>query len=279
MAALTFEATKRIVDTKDYRVQVNEAGNGYPLILIHGAGAGATGWSSFSPNIPFLAARYRCIAVTLPGWGESSPQSVATGRDSVEAILQLVDALGIERAAFAGNSMGGGVALRFTAVHPERVSHLITTGSGIPGIGIFQAGRSEGSRVIAEVYEDPTPENFMRMIKVMCYEQSFAGEEIAAERSRAALQYPDHNKNWIEYSRSGQVAGPPDLLSRLETSKVPALLIHGREDRTAHFEASLRTTAVIPNSRMVLFSHCGHWPQIEHAAEFNRLTDDFIANN
>jgi 2-hydroxy-6-oxonona-2,4-dienedioate hydrolase len=59
---------------------------------------------------------------------------------------------------------------------------------------------------------------------------------------------------------------------------VPTMLIHGRDDRVAHFEASLRLLAIIPNSRMVLLNRCGHWAQLEHAAEFNRLADNFIAN-
>jgi 2-hydroxy-6-oxonona-2,4-dienedioate hydrolase len=46
-----------------------------------------------------------------------------------------------------------------------------------------------------------------------------------------------------------------------------------------HFEASLRMVAMIPNSRMVLINRCGHWAQLEHPAEFNRLVDDFVANN
>jgi 2-hydroxy-6-oxonona-2,4-dienedioate hydrolase len=65
----------------------------------------------------------------------------------------------------------------------------------------------------------------------------------------------------------------------LLTLKVPTLLIHGRDDRTVHFEASLRLVGMIPNSRMVLINRCGHWAQLEHAAEFNRLVDDFVAHN
>ena len=59
--------------------------------------------------------------------------------------------------------------------------------------------------------------------------------------------------------------------------KIPAMLIHGRDDRVVHYEHSLQLASVIPNSRLVLLNRCGHWAMIEHAAEFNRLVVDFIS--
>ena len=65
----------------------------------------------------------------MPGWGASD----AVTRDEVDhakAAVELLDALGIERAAFVGNSMGGITTLRLATEHPERVSHVITMGPG-----------------------------------------------------------------------------------------------------------------------------------------------------
>jgi 2-hydroxy-6-oxonona-2,4-dienedioate hydrolase len=278
---LTFESTKKIIETADYRIQINDAGAGYPMFMIHGTGAGATGWSNFAPNIRSLSAKYRCIGVTMPGWGESSPQTLETGRNQVEAIRQLMETLGIERAALVGNSMGGGISVGVTAAHPELVSHLITMGSGSPGTGILApGGLSEGIRILVDTYIDPTPQNFKRLVQIMCYDQAFATDELAEERSKAAWEFPEHNKNWLDFFRSGQPpAGMAEVVSALQKSTVPALIIHGRDDRTVHYEASLRLVSTIPNSRMVMLNHCGHWAQLEHAAEFNRLVDDFITNN
>jgi 2-hydroxy-6-oxonona-2,4-dienedioate hydrolase len=60
--------------------------------------------------------------------------------------------------------------------------------------------------------------------------------------------------------------------------RTPALLFHGRDDRVVHYENSLALVALIPDSRLVLLNRCGHWAQVEHAAEFNRLVADFISN-
>jgi 2-hydroxy-6-oxonona-2,4-dienedioate hydrolase len=280
MAELTFENTKKIIETKDYRIQINEAGEGHPIFMIHGTGPGATGWSNFAPNIEILSKKYRCIAVTMPGWGESSPQTIETGRDQVEAMKQLADTMGIDKAAFVGNSMGGGISVRFTAIHPDRISHLVTMGSGVPGVNYFQpGGLSEGIRILVEAYEDPSPENFKRIVKIMCYDSSFATDELAEQRSKAAHEFPEHNKNWLDFFRAGNAMGGAEIIPALQQSTVPALVIHGRDDRTVPFETSLRLVSIIPNSRMVLFNRCGHWAQLEHNKEFCRLVDDFITNN
>jgi 2-hydroxy-6-oxonona-2,4-dienedioate hydrolase len=279
--ALSYESTRRLVETPDYRIQVNEAGTGHPVFLIHGSGPGATGWSNFAPNIGALSQKYRCIAVTMPGWGESSPQSVRTGRNQRAAVLQLMDTLGIERAAFVGNSMGGGIGLVMAGLHPERVSHLVTMGSGTWGVNILTPGLpSQGMQALVDAYEDPTEASFRRLVQVMCYDQGFATDELVAERAKAAQQYPEHLVNWLELMRAGVGAeGMAEAAAALPRSTVPALLIHGRDDRTVHFEFSLRALALIPDSRLVLLNRSGHWAQLEHANEFNQLVDAFIASH
>lgn len=278
---VTYQSTYRLIQTEDYRIQINEAGEGHPILLIHGGGPGATGWANFAPNVPALSQDHRCIAVTMPGWGESSPQSVATGRDGVEAILQLLDTLEIDKAALVGNSMGGAMSVHFTAQHPERVSHLVTMGLGNPaGVNILTpAGMPEGIRALVEAYADPSHATIKRLVQVMCFDQGFASDELIEARLRVALQYPEHNRNWLEIMRSGPpMTIPGSIMESLAKSDVPAMFIHGRDDRTCHFEGSLTLVAVMSNARMVLINRCGHWAQLEHAQEFNRLVDGFVAN-
>lgn len=276
---LTFDNTSRIITTADYDIQINEAGEGHPVVLIHGTGPGATGWSNFAPNIEPLARHFRVVAVTMPGWGQSSRQNVATGFDQAEAVKQLLDALDIERAAVVGNSMGGGVGIVMTARWPDRVSHLITMGSGVWGVNVLApAGMSEGMKVLLATYQDPSPENFKRLVEVMCFDPSFATDELAAERSAAALANPGHLNDWLERMSVG--LGQEAFMSAaaaLPTTEVPALIIHGRDDRTVHWEISLRAMSMIQDSRLVLLNRCGHWAQLEHAAEFNRLVTDFVS--
>jgi 2-hydroxy-6-oxonona-2,4-dienedioate hydrolase len=284
MDTLTEGGTSRFVQTKKWRIHYNEAGSGPAIVLLHGSGPGASGWSNFSSNIRPLADTFRVLAVDMPGWGKSDT-ATPDDRDHVEALTLFLDQLGINRAAMVGNSMGGLTALRFAVEHPDRITHLIPMGAPGPGVNVFSSGGvgSEGLRVLFRTYEDPSPENFKQLVSVMAYNQDFASDELAEQRSKNALANPDHLANFLEASRRGTVAGPVAALATLATQlplvQTPTLVVHGRDDRTLHFENGLRLVATIPDSRLLLLNRCGHWAQLEHAAEFNRIVTLFVTSN
>ena len=274
---LTEKSTSRTVRTTDWKIHYNEAGEGHPVLLLHGSGPGATGWSNFGPNMGALAEKYRVLAVDMPGWGKSDEVSFDE-RDHVEATLQLLDALEIEKAAFVGNSMGGMTTLRFATEHPDRMSHLITMGAGSPGPLLFGFGDgpTEGIKILQEGYRDPSPETMLELVRIMTFDPAFASESLAQQRSDAARSRPDHLANFI----AGMSRGRPFLdLSALLDVEIPALLFHGRDDRVVHFEHSLKLVSCLPDARLVLLNRCGHWAQLEHADEFNRLVDNFLTSN
>lgn len=277
MHELTEKSTSRTVQTEDWKIHYNEAGEGHPVLLLHGSGPGATGWSNFGPNMGALAEKYRVLAVDMPGWGRSDAVSFEE-RDHVEAARQLLDALEIEKAAFVGNSMGGMTTLRFATAYPERMSHLITMGVGAPGPLLFGPGDgpSEGIKVLQQGYRDPSPETMLELVRIMTFDPAFASETLAQQRSDAARDRPDHLANFI----AGMSRGRPFLdLAKLKDVEVPALLFHGRDDRVVHVEHSLKLVSCLPDARLVLLNRCGHWAQLEHADEFNRLVDDFVAHH
>jgi len=280
--ALTADDLRRTVQTKDWKITYYEAGAEHDttVLLLHGSGPGATGWSNFSGNIEALAQSMHVYAVDMPGWGDSD--AVTTDRlDHVEAALQFMDALGIEKAAFVGNSMGGQTSLRFATEHPDRITHLVTMGAPpgrVPTLFGAGDGPSEGLKVLVEAYIDPSPEGMRRLVEVMTYDKArFATPELTRARSEAALARPDHLRNYLE----GRPQGSPVPVwvdqAKLPQIAVPTLLIHGRDDRVLSYENTLYLLSRIPNSTAVLFNRCGHWAMIEHAERFNRLVTDFIA--
>ena len=274
---LTDEATSRYVRTPSWNIHYNEAGEGHPVVMLHGSGPGATGWSNFGPNMPALAERFRVIAVDMPGWGASDAVTFDE-RDHAGAALELLDTLGIEKAAFVGNSMGGMTALRFAALHPERISPLVTMGPGAPGPRLFGAGDgpTEGLKVLQAAYRDPSAASMKRLVEIMTFDPANATDALAQQRSDAALARPDHLENFV--AGIGKVFRFWPTVDDVLSIRTPALLFHGRDDRVVHFENSLALTAMIPDSRLVLLNRCGHWAQVEHAAEFNRLVRDFVQN-
>jgi len=279
---LTQENTRRIINTREWKIEINEAGGGHPIIMLHGTGPGATGWTNFAQNLRVLAKKYRVIALTFPGWGLSDP--VEPGKDlqrktNARAVKLVMDELGIDKAAIVGNSMGGAALQQFVTDYPERLSHFVTMGAGAPGVGIFvPGGVTEGIRILTETYRDPTPENFRRLVRIMVYDDSFVTDELIDLRCKAALANRTHLENWLSPKRNGAPGGD-EMIAALSGANVPALIVHGRDDRVVPMEHSMRLNAMMQNSRMLIFNHCGHWAQIEHAGEFNWLLDNFIAHN
>jgi 2-hydroxy-6-oxonona-2,4-dienedioate hydrolase len=279
---VTAASTSNFAQTDRYRIHYHDVGTGHPIVLLHGSGPGATGWSNFSPNIGYLAQNHRVIAVDMPGWGRSDTPNTTVGWDPVLDLMGLLDLLEIDRAALVGNSMGGMTSLGAAVRFPQRVSHLVTMGAPCPGANIFSpTGVSEGMKVLLQATNEPSPENLKRLVQIMCYDQSLATDELAEVRYQAAIANRDHLDHFFAMFTNPKV--PPfseffQLGSRVADITAPTLAIHGRDDRVLSYEHSLRLVSTVANSRLVLLNRCGHWAQIEHAAEFNRLVADFVDN-
>ncbi|QIL79618.1 alpha/beta fold hydrolase [Diaphorobacter sp. HDW4A] len=273
MATLTEQNTSKRIKTKSWEIHYNEAGSGQPLVLVHGGGPGASGWSNFHPNIPYLAERFRVFAVDLPGWGKS--QSVQYDqRDNSGALAEFIEALGLGKVAIVGNSMGGSSCIRLAYERPDLVSHLITLGSSAGVPSIFDAtGLSEGVKALEGAYFEPGPVSMRKFIAAMAFDTRHVTDEFVQERVDILMSRPDHIEGW----KSGH--GKPMVRidqARLAEIKAPTLLIHGRDDRTVPFTSGLHLVRQIPDARLLLVTRCGHWVQLEHTAEFNRNVASFI---
>ena len=163
-AQLTEEATSRYVQAGDIRLHYNEAGAGPPVLMLHGGGPGASGWSNFVGNLGPFAEKYRTMLVDLPGYGKSDPTVMDQPRNRVNAtaLRDMLDALNIEKASLVGNSMGGATSATFAIMYPERIDKLALMGSAGGGVSVTTPLPAEGIKVLNEVFDDPTLENFRR---------------------------------------------------------------------------------------------------------------------
>ncbi len=117
-----------------------------PLVMLHGGGPGASSWSNFGPALPGFAEEFRTILVDQPGFGASDKPPVVGNyyRFSADAIVAVLDALGIEKVHVLGNSLGGGTAMRLALSYPDRVGRLIMMGPGGLSLNLFHADPTEG---------------------------------------------------------------------------------------------------------------------------------------
>lgn len=283
MDELSYESTNRTVATPKGKLHYHEAGEGPPLVLLHGSGPGVSGWANFAGNLPLFAERFRTLILDLPGFGGSeAPVDGHPLLDAPAAVVSFLDELGIDRAAILGNSMGGGVGANVAAAHPERVTRLATIG-GV-GVNVYSTMPSEGIRALVDFVEDPTRPNLVRWIQSMLYDQAYLTDELVEERWKQATA--PGAVEWMKkmYSRAGSQAlpgvmsgayGPPPWLS-LGQVQAPTLLMWGRDDRVSPVDMSIVPMRIVPRCELHVFYDCGHWVMLERKAEFESVALSFF---
>ncbi|RYY25337.1 MAG: alpha/beta fold hydrolase [Sphingomonadales bacterium] len=269
----------RFVESSNGRIAYHEAGTGPCVILIHGGGPGAYGYSNFRKNfLPLAEKGFRTIVVDLPGYGQSEHRTSSDGglfTPMAEATRELIDHLGEAKASLVGNSLGGGTALRLALDDPDRVDRMVLMGPGgsIPATSTFPA---EGLLRMVTFYdgEGPTIEKLDRVIDLLVHDRSSISRELVEERFKTAT-LPQTLAN---PPLKGQAGNPRNDLWREDLDKLEhrTLLIWGREDKVLPLDMSFIMLKRIPNADMHIFSKCGHWAQWERADEFNDLVADFL---
>ena len=249
-----------------------------PTVLwLHGSGPGASALSNWEGVLTRLPG-YHHVAPDLLGFGDSShpadlPLGVAhAAEERTNALLQLLDVLGIERAHLVGNSMGGMIALLLLSAQPDRFDRAILMGSGgapmVPTADLIAMMR---------YYDDPSPESMLALIRAFMVDTSRYGDtiqDIAADRAAYASR-PEIRRS---HERTFSSQGPPLVFTPEQLADVhhEILLIHGREDRIIPLAASYHLVQHLPNAQLHVLPHTGHWVQIEQEARFRALATLFL---
>jgi 2-hydroxymuconate-semialdehyde hydrolase len=250
------------------------SGNGAPVLLIHGSGPGVTAWANWRLVLPELGKACRAIAPDMVGFGYTErPAGVVYSLDGwVSHAIGLLDALGIQQTDLIGNSFGGAVSLALAIRHPQRVRRLVLMGSaGVP---------FEITPELDAVWGyQPSLAAMRGLLDIFAYDRSLVTDELAELRYQASIRpgfqesfaamFPAPRQRWVDAmaSREADVRG----------IQHKTLLIHGRDDRVIPLSNSVTLNSWIDNSQLHVFGRCGHWVQIEHNREFNRLVSNFLA--
>lgn len=265
----------------DIQLHYNEAGSGPVVVMLHGGGPGASGWSNYSRNIgPFVEAGYRVVLMDCPGFNKSDPIVTSDARNQVNAwaLKGLLDALNIDKAHVVGNSMGGASALTFSLDYPERIDRLVLMGSAGLGASTVAPLPMEGVKLMFGLYRNPSMQMLKQMLNVFVYDTSRITEELVQGRFEAMMVNDGvHLKNMVK-SIEANAHHLTDLSPRLGQVKAKTLCTWGRDDRFVPLDHGLKVVWGIPDARLHVFSKCGHWAQWEHADAFNRLVLDFLGH-
>jgi 2-hydroxy-6-oxonona-2,4-dienedioate hydrolase len=280
---LTRESTARELATSQGILRYHEAGEGPPLVLLHGSGPGVTGWRNFSGNLATLAARFRCLVLEFPGYGVSDPTDEHPMRAAGPAVTRFLDGLGIERADIIGNSMGGIVAAQVAMARPDRVRRLVTIG-GI-GTNLLSPAPGEGIRLLMEFTDDPTRERLIQWLQSMVYDPALVTEEMVEERWAQATEPGTlasarrmYGKAAFAAGQAAMTASPaPPYWAMLHKLAAPTLITWGRDDRVSPVDMALLPMRLIPRAELHVFPNCGHWVMIEQKAAWESAVLAFLA--
>jgi len=265
----------RTVATPDHRLSLLEAGTGVPIVAIHGLGATK---ASFLPTVAALAPRFRVIAIDLPGFGDSDKPVGAPydARWFATAVVQLLDALELERAHVVGNSLGGRVALEVGLRATERVDRMALLAPSLawrrkrPWAGALRLVRPElgvlphAPRAVVERVIDRSMPEARRGWAAAGVDEFL--RSFLTPRGRAAF-YAAARQIYLE-----EPEGRDGFWPRLRGLSVPALFVWGRRDSLVPLAFARHVSEAVPSAEH-LELECGHVPQMERPRE----THDAIA--
>jgi len=264
------------VQARGLKIHYGELGTGSPLICLHGTGPGSDAWSNFRHNVEALSEQHRVLLIDLPRFGKSEMVAVDEPRlDFLSSVVAgLMGELGIDSADFVGNSMGAQAAMKLAIDSPELVKRLVLVAPAVVGYSVFSPMPTESVGQIAAYYkgDGPSRTKMGRLMRGLAYDPRFVTEEMIDERYEASVR-PE-----VLTVNAGTHWARQSLGDDIELCGAPTLLVWGQDDRATAIDHALLLLRRMPDARLHVFGRCGHWAQSEHAAEFNRLTLDFLAS-
>jgi pimeloyl-ACP methyl ester carboxylesterase len=254
-------------------------GDGPPVVFLHGIADSAQTWQWV---MRILAQRYRLIAPSFPGFGQSDKPAVAYSPELFTRFaLALLDAVGLERVCLVGNSLGGLVALRLALSAPARVSALVLIGSaglgravslpmrllslpGVRNMAVRSFGTPLGARLwvfqleallIAGSSPSGWREGMHRMARTPGYLEAVAATTASGINLRGQREV---------------------LLDQLSKLTVPTLILWGESDRIVPVRHARAAVARLVQGRLEVLPDCGHLPQVEKPERVADLLGDFL---
>ncbi len=258
------------VDGNGMNVYYAKAGDGPPVVLLHGLGASHL---TCQENIEALATHFTVYAMDIPGHGDSVREGVSyTINASVSFTFGFLDAIGLSSAALVGNLMGGLIALKSALAEPERITHLVLIDTAGFGKEIAPFLRLMSLPFVGELAERQATRSTANMRR-----QIFAGKNIANEALIAELvrirSLPGARSAVLKTLREGvDVFGMKRkhrLLGRLPDLPMPLMVVWGGRDRFFPVAHAYAAADMVPSTRLLVLPEAGHWPHMQEPDVFN----------
>ncbi|KEY56905.1 alpha/beta fold hydrolase [Serratia sp. DD3] len=259
---------QQIMATTQGNLSFRTSGEGETIVFLHGILGSSKAWAfqfaAFSPS-------HRVIAWDAPGYASSAlvPADISAYEQMLHELIQTSTT---GKVILVGHSMGGTIASRYAARHPDKVKTLVLSCTH-PGYGAPESAPSseklekrlkELAEIGREAYGKNRARDLLPFANVPTAVLDYAAE-IAAETNLEGLR---------RATRMLQLADNRALLPQL---KMPTLILTGEEDRVVQPQLKAELLALVPYSRHVEMPGLGHAPYFQAPDYYNRLLREFIA--
>lgn len=263
------------------RLAYDEAGEGHPFVLIHGALVNRHLWDE---QFEVFAQHYRVVRYDLRAFGESAMPTEPYSM--VEDLYQLMKFLHIEKTYLMGLSMGGALAIDFTLAHSEMVDALIPVAAGVSGFELPDT--PETQQMIAK--EEAIEKQINTLLDEGKFDEAVEienhlwtdGPKRTPEQVNPNVRRRVHEMdlhNYQEQAKVGELANPtrPEpAFPRLSHISVPTLIIVGDADVEDIQIIAQALEASIPNAKKVVIPNTAHHLNMEEPEAFNKIVLDFL---
>ena len=240
------------------------------VLLLHGWRGDLRRWSKV---MPFLSRTHRVIAMDFPGYGKSAKEDgVSYGIPLfARAAFELLGHLGIDRAVWAGHSMGGQVAVHAALADPDRVSKLVLVDSS----GIAPSPQRFELMISEDRLADPGYQAIVRMIRHVSYEEP-DNAEAAARELYGLTQGPEYRAHARAALLAHRSMATEDIYYEVAKIQTPTLIVWGAADPIFPAATALEFNERIAGSLVAFIPECGHLPPVEKPDAFNRVIGEFL---
>lgn len=289
---ITAEPDGRVVPAGPHRYHVitlgdttrDEVRGGTPAVFLHGGGPGCSAWTDFGTTAELFSQRRRCHFVDLLQYGKSDKSPIEGPRWTYLAasLVELFDALDVERADIVCNSWGGTIGIALAAEHPSRVRSLVVTGS-MPVFYGPLAPLPEGGRRgrnARDKYFGGDGPTLAKMRDLMATLEWYDAEQIPDETVQLRYEQSLDPDEMHLAAASDSLRGDwQDLEEHLRRIRCRTLFAWGMHDGFLTPDYPLMLARMVPHGQLFVMDQTSHHLQEERPWDYVSMVEGFLSQS